>query len=115
MSVLNFQNVHVTLVVVPTDLRCGYARLCSIAENDLGLNLSGGKEAIVFISKTRRICKIITNDSNGTILITRTLNQGRFEQIFSKSHEVAKCSLTNKELEDFLNGKRLFVKKESFW
>ena len=86
MSVLNFQNVHVTLVVVPTDLRCGYARLCSIAENDLGLNLSGGKEAIVFISKTRRICKIITNDSNGTILNTRTLNQGRFEQILIKSH-----------------------------
>ena len=51
MSVLNFQNVHVTLVVVPTDLRCGYARLVLIAENDLGLNLSGGKEAIVFISK----------------------------------------------------------------
>lgn len=115
MSVLSFQNVHVTLVVVPTDLRCGYARLCSISEKDLGLNLSGGKEAIVFISKTRRICRIITNDSKGTILITRTLNQGRFEQILVKSQEVAKCRLTNKELEDFLNGKRLFVKKESFW
>ena len=26
MGVLNFQNVHVTLVVVPTDLRCDYSR-----------------------------------------------------------------------------------------
>lgn len=115
MSILNFQNVHVTLVVVPTDLRCGYGRLCSIAENELGLDLSNGKEAIVFISKSRRICKIITNDSKGTILITRTLHQGRFEQILLKSQEDAKCGLTNKELEDFLNGKRLFVKRESFW
>ena len=42
ISILHFQNVLVTLVVVSTDLGCCYDRLCSIAENDLGLNLSRG-------------------------------------------------------------------------
>lgn len=63
INILNFQNDPVTLVVVPNDLRCGYAQLCSIAENEPGSNLSGGKEAIVFIPKTRWICKFITDFS----------------------------------------------------
>lgn len=112
---ISFHNVHVTFVVVPTDLRCGYSRLCSIAENELGLKISEGKEAVVFISKGRRICKIITSDPRGTVLITRTLNQGRFEQVLLPRQGDAKYRLTNKELEDFLNGKHLFVKRESFW
>ena len=56
---IHLQDVHVTLVISPTDLRCGYHRLHSIAQDQLGINLNDGKEAVVFISKTRRICKII--------------------------------------------------------
>lgn len=48
---IHLQDVHVTLVISPTDLRCGYHRLHSIAQDQLGINLNGGKEAVVFISK----------------------------------------------------------------
>lgn len=48
---IHLQDVHVTLVISPTDLRCGYHRLHSIAQDQLGINLNDGKEAVVFISK----------------------------------------------------------------
>ena len=75
------QDVHVTLVISPTDLRCGYHRLHSIAQDQLGIDLNGGKESVVFISKTRRLCKIITSDNQGTLLLTRTLHHGRFKEL----------------------------------
>lgn len=50
---IHLQDVHVTLVISPTDLRCGYHRLHSIAQDQLGINLNGGKEAVVFISKSK--------------------------------------------------------------
>ena len=68
---IHLQDVHVTLVISPTDLRCGYRRLHSIVQDLLGIDLNGGKEAVVFISKTRRICKIITSDNRRTLLLTR--------------------------------------------
>lgn len=112
---IHLQDVHVTLVISPTDLRCGYHRLHSIAQDQLGINLNDGKEAVVFISKTRRICKIITSDNRGTMLLTRTLRHGRFEELLVRVGEQAKCALTLPELERFLNGERLYYKAESFW
>lgn len=112
---IHLQDVHVTLIISPTDLRCGYQRLHSIAQDQLGINLNGGKEAVVFIFKTRRICKIITPDNRGTMLLTRTLHHGRFEELLVRVGERAKCALTLPELERFLNGGRLYYKAESFW
>ena len=48
---IHLQDVHVTLVISPTDLRCGYHHLHSIAQDQPGIDLNGGKEAVVFISK----------------------------------------------------------------
>lgn len=48
---IRFSGVHVTLVISPTDLRGGFHRLCSLAQDQLGINLSSGKEAVVFLSK----------------------------------------------------------------
>lgn len=47
---IRFSGVHVTLVISPTDLRGGFHRLCSLAQDQLGINLSSGK-AVVFLSK----------------------------------------------------------------
>ena len=46
---IRFSGVHVTLVISPTDLRGGFHRLCSLAQDQLGINLSSGKEAVVFL------------------------------------------------------------------
>ena len=107
---IRFSGVHVTLVISPTDLRGGFHRLCSLAQDQLGINLSSGKEAVVFLSKTRKICKIVTTDEKGTMLLTRTLHNGRFEELMVRVGQQAKCSLTLSDLERFLNGERLYGK-----
>lgn len=112
---ISFKGVRVTLVVVPTDLRCGYFRLCTIAEHELEINLKSGKEAVVFLSKSRKIAKIISRDEKGTLLITRTLHQDRFEEILTKTNSKGKLSLTLSELEQYLNGESLYVKPSSIW
>lgn len=94
---IHLQDVHVTLVISPTDLKCGYQRLNSVAQDQLEIDLNGGKEAVVFISK-RRICKIITSDNRGTMLLTRTLHHGRFKELLIRLGEQAKCALTLPEL-----------------
>ena len=37
---IRFSGVHVTLVISPTDLRGGFHRLCSLAQDQLGRRLS---------------------------------------------------------------------------
>ena len=98
---IRFSGVHVTLVISPTDLRGGFHRLCSLA--------------VVFLSKTRKICKIVTTDEKGTMLLTRTLHNGRFEELMVRVGQQAKCSLTLSDLERFLNGERLYTKSDTFW
>ena len=49
---IRFSNVHVTLVISPTDLKGGFHRLCSIAQDQLGINVSNGKEAVVFLVRS---------------------------------------------------------------
>lgn len=112
---IRFSGVHVTLVISSTDLRGGFHRLCTAAQDQLGINLSSGKEAVVFLSKTRKICKIVTTDEKGTMLLTRTLHNGRFEELMVRVGQQAKCSLTLSDLERFLNGKRLYTKSDTFW
>lgn len=90
-------------------------RLCCRAQDQLGINLSSGKEAVVFLSKTRKICKIVTTDEEGTMLLTRTLYNGRFEELMVRVGQQAKCSLTLSDLERFLNGERLYTKGDIFW
>ena len=111
---IRFSGVHVTLVISPTDLRGGFHWLCSVAQAQHGINLDGGKEAVVFLSKTRKICKIITTDEKGTLLLTRTLHSGRFEALMVRAGQQAKCSLTLSELERYLNGERLYTKGDTF-
>ena len=112
---IRFSNVHVTLVISPTDLKGGFHRLCSISKYQLGINVSNGKEAVVFLSKTRKICKIVTSDEKGTVLLTRTLHNGRFEELMVRVGQQAKCALTLGDLERFLNGERLYTKGDTFW
>ena len=66
-------------------------------------------------SKTRKICKIVTSDEKGTVLLTRTLHNGRFEELMVRVGQQAKCALTLGDLERFLNGERLYTKGDTFW
>lgn len=51
----------------------------------------------------------------GSVQLTRTLHNGRFEELMVRVGQQAKCSLTLSDLERFLNGGRLYTKSDTFW
>lgn len=111
---INFKPCSVSVIVCPTDLRCGYSRLCEYAHL-VGIDVNAGGHVVVFVSKSRSVCKVICSDQYGTILVSRRLHQGRFEQLMARVEGPASVSLTAAELEKYLQGLPIFEKKDSFW
>lgn len=111
---IDFSDKKVTMVVCPVDGRYGFAALATLARQLLDIDVLDGRDCVVFVSKTRCICKIIMADEHGTTLITRRLHQGRFEQLMMEAQGPAAKPLSAQMLADFFNGKRLFVKRQTF-
>lgn len=112
-GVIDFSSGRVTLVTCGVDMRFGLSRLADIAREYLFIDIDQGNDYVVFLSKSRSLCKIIHSDEKGTTLITRRLRHGKFEQFLSKSSGPALKMLTKNELEDFLNGETIFVRRQS--
>lgn len=110
---INFQNCRVHLIVTPTDLRSGCALLMSIALDKLSVDVLR-EEDVVFVSKSRGLCKVVFADDKGSLMITRMLRCGKFEQILVKSNKLGKVSLTVRGIEKFLNGKCLYERRENY-
>ncbi len=108
---LDFSQGNVTLVIVPHDLRSGYKKLASIAFDYFHIDVSLKEDWVVFISKTKSTCKIIKADDHGSILITRALNTGKFQQLLARAGGIAAEPLTVKELELYLDGEDLLIKR----
>ena len=64
MMKIDFADGRVTMVVCPVDCRCGYRRLADIAYKVLNIDVSLGEDYVVFVSKSRGICKIIHCDES---------------------------------------------------
>jgi hypothetical protein len=98
---------RITLVLCPTDLRGGYERLSLLASACLNIELTKKEDCIVFISKARTLCKVVYCDDAGTVLISRRLYRGRFQQLMAKVNTRPERVLTIFELFEFLDGKRI--------
>lgn len=103
---------RITLVTAPLDLRCGFPRLSAICQNLLGINLLLGRDIVIFISENRQFVKIVGADNEGTWLINRRLHQGRFQQLLSRTANSATEPLSVKELERYLDGEDIQVKRQ---
>lgn len=108
---INFSEGKVTLVLVRQDLRCGYNRLAIVAQSYLGIDLSQGKDWVVFVSKSGHIAKIIHHDKKGSLLLTRKLDTGCFQKLWCKAQGVAAKSLSKEDLERYLDGEQIEVKR----
>lgn len=104
-----------SLVVTPTDLRDSFQKLCSIAQTILHIDVMSGSETVVFISKSAKLCNIITTDERGSVLIVRRLNKGMFERIMVKAEDSSAQPLSIYELERYLNGIRLYERHSRYW
>ena len=106
---MDFSNAHLTIVVAPIDLRAGFLRLATIAECLLDIPVTKGGHFVAFISKQRKVCKVIWCDNKGSCLLTRKLNTGRFEQLLVKVQANSSgVKLTAAEFEGYLDGEPVF-------
>ena len=110
-----FSDKRVTMVVCPVDGRYGFYALSDLAFKLLHIDIYKQEDYVVFVSRSRGICKIICTDECGTTLITRKLHKGRFERLLMQAQGPAAMTVTPQMLADFINGKPLFVKRESLW
>ncbi len=110
---IDFSQGKISLVLVPSDMRCGYEKLASLAHAYLGIDLATGQDWVVFISKSKHIAKIIHHDEHGSLLIVRKLSTGTFQQLMTKVEGPAKKSLTREELERYLDGEKVEVCRSS--
>ena len=85
MNNLDLSRASITVVVAPVDLRSGFPKLATIAECLLQIPVSEGKHVVAFVSRHRKICKVIWCDDRGSCVLTRRLNEGRFEQFLIKA------------------------------
>lgn len=106
-----FSKGKVSLVVAPIDMRYGFFRLAQIAQNQLLIDVSKGKDWVVFISRSRNLAKVIGCDERGSIIITKYLNQGKYQQLMMKATGKAYKKISIDELEQYLNGEKLEVKR----
>lgn len=110
---INFTQGKISLVLVPTDMRGGFDRLALIAGQFLKIDISKGEDWVVFISRKRHVVKIIHADPQGSLLITRKLHHGSFQQLMSRVSGPAVKSLSADELMSYLDGEALEVKRTS--
>lgn len=106
-------NKKISLVLAPVDMRSGYLSLAVRAEVDLGIRVDEGRDTVVFLSKKGRICKIIDADRFGCTVLTRRLKGRAFQQLLAKIEGRPVEPLTVKELERFLDGKPIRIKRSS--
>lgn len=111
---LDFSQGTISLVLVKCDMRLGFAKLSNLAQAYLGIDICAGNDWVVFISKSKHIAKIIHYDAQGSVVITRKLNHGVFQQLMSKIDGEAKKTLTVEELQSYIDGKEIEVNRTSF-
>ena len=111
---IDFSQGTISLVLVKCDMRLGFAKLSNLAQAYLGIDICAGNDWVVFISKSKHIAKIIHYDAQGSVVITRKLNHGVFQQLMSKVGGQAKKALTVDELQSFLDGEKIEVNRTSF-
>ena len=81
----------------------------------LNIDVMSDSETVVFVSKSDKLCKIITADDRGTVLIVRRLNKGTFERIMVKAQDSSAQPLSIYELEQYLNDIRRYEKRSRCW
>ena len=68
---VDFSAARLTVVVAPVDMRAGFAKLATIAESLLQIPVASGGHYVAFVSKHRKLCKVIWCDDSGSCLLTR--------------------------------------------
>lgn len=92
------------LVFCPMDMRRGFRSLSALADVALSVNVWECRDCVIFVSKSRSICKAIWCDATGSMLLTRQLKSGRFAQLVARAQDGAALLATSEEINEFFSG-----------
>jgi len=112
---LDFSGYKISVALVPGDMRQGYFSLCTVAKALLQIDVDKGEDMVVFISKRRKVAKVICRDAKGPIMLIRYLDLGCFQRLLGRNGGKAVESISREELMLYLDGGQLQVKREGFF
>jgi transposase len=85
----------------PVDLRKGYDGLYGLVQSGLGQDVLGG-DLFLFVSKTRKHCKVLLWDGTGLCIFQKRLAEGTFAKLWRDDDTPVR--LTASELALFIEG-----------
>lgn len=85
----------------PVDLRKGYDGLYGLVQTGLKKDVLGG-DLFLFVSRTRKLCKVLLWDGTGLCIFQKRLEQGCFAKLWRDDD--APVRLTASELALFIEG-----------
>jgi hypothetical protein len=98
-----FASGRIVLITVPVDMRNGVRGLCALLAA-WRINPCAEDVWCVFLSRTRRIAKILHCDDKGILLIDRRLTAGCFRRLTGLSAGKEQRPLTRQQLINYMNG-----------
>ena len=105
--IIDFKARRTTLVASPVDGRSGIPTLTTLAESLLGIPITKGEDYVVFVSRSRKVCKIVFWDERWACMVVRRLNDGRFARFLMRASGPAAAPITPDELAAYLDGEDL--------
>lgn len=103
--------VEIFLGLSPIDLRWGFDRIAGLVEEQIGRAARSGA-LFVFFGKRRSALKILFFDGGGLCLFYKRLDRGTFRLPAAAHPEASHVELSERELDDLLDGIDLDVDPE---
>lgn len=104
------RQVSVYAYGAPVDMRKGFDGLSSLVERELGRDPLSG-DLFLFVSRNRRMAKVLLWDGTGLCVYSKRLEQGQFASLWREPGG-QRLQLTVNELQLFLEGSKLVGKME---
>lgn len=101
---INLTDYHLHLVLCPVDMRRGFRSLSALAGIALGVDVYDGHDCVIFVSKSRGVCKVIWCDDTGAMLLSRKLTHGRFARMLARAEDGSALCISSDELKVFFSG-----------
>ena len=86
----------------PADLRKGFGGLAALVQRELGHDLVQG-DLFLFLSRDRRMLKLLAWDGSGLVLVSKRLARGRFAEVW-RHREADRIELSAGTLHQLLQG-----------
>lgn len=102
-----FKERTITIVAAPSDLRKGYKSLERVCSG-LAINLWKGNDVVVFVSKSRRLAKIVWSDSFNEYCLSCYPTTGGYQRLLVLASNITgEVPVTVYELQCYLSGNKL--------